>query len=206
MSVALEPPEVAAEEPDVPTEPIWRLTVEQYHEMVRHGILGEDDPVELLNGWLVTKMTQNTFHRAAVKLVYRSLDRIVPEGWYVDSQGPITLLASEPEPDVVLVRGDTRQYLDGHPGPGDVALVVEVADASVRRDRLLKKSIYARAKILVYWIVNLVERRVEVYSEPQGTGRQAGYRQHREYTVDEEVPLIIEEREIGRIPVRSLLP
>jgi Uma2 family endonuclease len=206
MSLALELPNVTAEEPAIPTEPIWRLTVEQYHAMVRNGILGEDDPVELLNGWLVTKMTKSTFHRAATKLVSVALEKTIPAGWYVDSQNPITLATSEPEPDAVVVRGSTLQYLDRHPGPDALALVVEVADASLRRDRSLKRVDYADAGIPVYWIVNLAERRVEVYTEPYGKGRRASYRQQRDYGVEVELCVVIVGREVGRVPVRDMLP
>ena len=73
----------------------------------------------------------------------------MPQGWYVDAQEPITTSDSEPEPDVVIVRGDTRQYLNRHPGAQDLALVVEVADTSLQRDRTSKKRLYARVGIPV---------------------------------------------------------
>jgi Uma2 family endonuclease len=104
------------------------------------------------------------------------------------------------------VRGDTRQYLDRHPGPQDLALVVEVADTTLQRDRELKKRLYASAGIPVYWLVNLPERQIEVYTEPQGSARQADYQQQRVYTPQDEIPLWIEGKEIARIPVRTLLP
>src|SRR6476469_4194244 len=83
----------------VPTEPIFRLTVAQYHEMIRRGILAADDPIELLEGWLITKMSKNPPHRIATKKLLRALERLIPSGWYVDSQEPITTIDSEPEPD-----------------------------------------------------------------------------------------------------------
>lgn len=126
--------------PVVPAESVWRLSVDQYHEMVRAGIIAEDAPVELLDGLLVSKMTKSPMHAAATKLTQKALEQILPEGWHAAAQEPITLARSEPEPDVSVVRGDARQYLDHHPGPGDVALVVEVADASWQRDRTLKKA------------------------------------------------------------------
>jgi Uma2 family endonuclease len=131
----------------VPTEPVWRFSVAQYHQMIRLGILTEDDPVELLEGWIIHKMPKNPPHRAATKLTRNALEEIVPEGWYVDAQEPITLLDSEPEPDVVVVRGNTRDYLDRHPGSQDLALVVEIADSTLERDRTSKKRLYARAGI-----------------------------------------------------------
>jgi Uma2 family endonuclease len=190
----------------VPTDFIWRLSVDQYHEMTRTGILTEDDPVELLEGWLVTKMPKNPPHRLATQLTREALARILPPGWYVDAQEPITLADSEPEPDIVVVRGDRRRYRDRHPGPQDVALVVEVADATLQRDRTLKKRLYAFADIPVYWIVNLLENQFEVYTEPSRSAEQPDYRQRQDYNLSDDIPLVIEGREVSRLAVRELLP
>ena len=130
----------------------------------------------------------------------------MPEGWHVASQEPITLPRSEPEPDLAVVRGDARQYLDHHPGPEDVALVIEVADASWQRDRTLKKSIYAQAGMAVYWIVNLVERRIETYTAPSGPAAEADYGQQRQYAPGEEIPLVLDGQEVALLPVQDLLP
>lgn len=190
----------------VPTDLIWRLRVDQYHTMIRSGILTEDDPVELLEGWLVPKMPKNPHHRIATRRTRQALERIVPASWYVDTQEPITTADSEPEPDVVIVRGDTRQYFDRHPGPQDVALVVEVADATLERDRTLKKRLYALAGIPVYWIVNLIEGQIEVYTNPLGPAEEPDYRQRQDYRPPDAVPLIIEDMEVGRLAVQELLP
>jgi len=192
--------------PAVPSDLIWRFSVREYHDMIRTGILTEGDPVELLDGWLVTKMMKNPPHSAATDLVRYALEQIVPKGWYVRSQDAITLATSEPEPDVVVVRGDPRAYVDRHPGPEDVALVVEVADASLQRDRTFKKRLYAQAGIPVYWIVNLIERRVEVYTDPSGASDQPDYRQHRTFGNSEELPLLVDRREVGRIAASAMLP
>jgi Uma2 family endonuclease len=189
-----------------PDDFIWRLSVEQYHEMIRAAILTADDPVELLDGWLTYKMPKNPPHRIATRCAQKALEAVVPGGWYVDSQEPITLIDSEPEPDVMVVRGETRQYRDRHPGPDDVALIVEVADATIERDRGVKKRIYARAGIPVYWIINLLESVVEVYTEPSGPTESADYGQRRDYGISESVPVVIEGSEVGRVAVRDLLP
>jgi Uma2 family endonuclease len=198
----------AAGRPAIPAESVWRLSVGQYHEMVRAGIIAEGAPVELLDGLLVSKTPQekSPLHTAATKLTQKALERVLPEGWHAAAQAPITLARSEPEPDVSVIRGDARQYLDRHPGAGDVALVVEVADASWQRDRTLKKSLYAEAGLAVYWIVNLVERRVEAYTGPSGPVAEPGYAQQREYLPGDELPLLIAGREVARLAVRDLLP
>lgn len=190
----------------VPTDVIWRFSVDQYHAMIRTGILTEDDPVELLEGWLVTKMPKNPPHSVVTQLTREALARILPSGWYVDAQEPITTADSEPEPDVVVVRGERRQYLDRHPSPQDVALVVEVADSSLQRDRSLKKRLYAAAEIPVYWIINLLNGQIEVYTDPSGPGEQPNYHQQQNYGPADTVPMMIEGREVGRLTVRDLLP
>jgi Uma2 family endonuclease len=190
----------------MPPEPVCRLSVSQYHEMIAAGILTHDDRVELLEGWLVPKMVKNPPHSTARHLTTKALERILPSGWHVRSQEPITLSDSEPEPDVAIVRGDPEQYDRSHPGPEAVALVVEVADASLGRDRSIKNRVYARAGIPVYWIVNLQERRIEVYTDPSGPVEVPDYRQHEDYAIGAELPLMIEAREAGRIPVTALFP
>lgn len=187
-----------------PDDFIWRLSVAQYHEMIRSGILTSDDPVELLAGWLVYKMPKNPPHRIATHVAQKAIEAIIPSGWYVDSQEPITLDDSEPEPDIVVARGETRLYRDRHPGPEDVALVVEVADATIARDRGVKKRAYARAGIPVYWIINLIELVVEVYEVPTRTGDDADYTIRRDYQISDSVPLIIEGQEVGRVSAEEL--
>jgi Uma2 family endonuclease len=190
----------------VPTDYIWPLTVEQYHEMIRAGILTEDDPVELLEGFLVVKMSKNPAHCLATDETRSALERLLPAGWFTKGQDPITTEISEPEPDITVVRGTRRQYADHHPGPQDLALVVEVAEATLARDRGVKKRDYARNSISIYWIVNLVDGQIEVYSDPAGPTEQPDYRQHKDYRPDDQLPVVIEGKEIGRIGVRDLLP
>lgn len=87
---------------EVPTEPIHRLSVAQYRGMLEAGILKSGDPVELLEGWLVQKMTKNPPHRIATRRVRVALEALAPHGWYVDAQEPIVTADSEPEPDVAI--------------------------------------------------------------------------------------------------------
>ncbi|MCU0543989.1 MAG: Uma2 family endonuclease [Oscillatoriaceae cyanobacterium Prado104] len=190
----------------IPNDLILRLSIEQYHATIQAGILADDDPVELLEGWLVFKIPKNPPHRVATRLVRIALENILPPGWYVDSQEPITLSNSEPEPDIVVVRGDTRQYLDRHPGAEDIAIIVEVSDRTLQRDRTIKKRIYARAGIPIYWIVNLAESQVEVYSQPLVGVDPPDYDRRLNYGRSALVPIIVEGVEIGAIDVNNLLP
>jgi Uma2 family endonuclease len=183
-----------------------RLSVDQYHEMIRSGLLTEDAPVELLEGRLRTKMPKNPAHRLATGLMRQALEHLVPAGWHVDSQEPLTLEDSEPEPDVLVVRGERRDYLQRHPGPQDVALLVEVADTSLVEDRTSKKAVYARAGVPIYWIVNLDDRRLEVFTEPTGATEPSDYRQRQIFGSADTVAVKIGGVQVGEITVRDLLP
>jgi Uma2 family endonuclease len=105
-----------------------------------------------------------------------------------------------------VVRGELRDYRDRHPGPQDVALVVEVADTSLRQDRGPKKRVYARAGIPIYWIVDLKAEVIEVHVTPTSAGKRPDYRESRTYGAAEEVPVLLDGVEVGRIPVREILP
>ncbi|WP_448541029.1 Uma2 family endonuclease [Roseiflexus sp.] len=190
----------------IPGAPVWRLSLEQYHRMIQTGILTDDDPVEFLEGLLVTKMPNNPPHSLATHLTRDALARVVPAQWYVDAQEPFTTADSEPEPDVLVVRGERRQYHDRHPQAQDVALVVEVADTTLQRDRTLKKRMYARAMIPVYWIINLVERTIEWYAQPFAAEGEADYAQRQEVAEDGTIPVVLDGVEVACLPVRDLLP
>lgn len=185
-----------------PPDKIRRLTVEQYHRMGEAGILTEDDRVELLEGLLVDQITKKPQHSVSMGLVTDGLVRLVPTGWSIRVQEPITTPDSEPEPDICVVRGSRRDYTENHPHPADVALVVEVSDATLQQDRTLKLRIYARARIPVYWILNLPERTLEVYTEPAGDG---DYRQRRTYLETDNAPVWIVRQEVGQVAVAKLL-
>jgi Uma2 family endonuclease len=186
---------------------LYRLSVGQYHRMAEAGILSGDDAVELLEGLLVTKMTRNPPHIIATELVQLALVQAVPDGWFVSMQNPVTLFASdsEPEPDAKIVRGNPRDYLGRKPGPEDVPLVVEVADSS-HPDDLEKRRTYAGAAIPVYWILNLKLQRLEVYTDPTGATEEPSYRKVQIFEHDDEVPLWLGGREAARIRVSDLLP
>ena len=191
--------------PVLPMDPIWRMSVDRYHEMIDAGILTEDDPVELLEGWLVEKMSKNMPHRRATRRLRLALEQLAPAGWYVDAQEPITTIDSEPEPDLTVIRGDP-EALERHPGSQDLALVVEISDATLQRDRTTKLRIYARACIATYWIVNLIDGHIEVYTDPTGPAEQPSYRQRRDFGAADDLPLVIDGQEVGRVAVREVLP
>jgi Uma2 family endonuclease len=190
----------------VPSLPVRRFTVDEYHRMLQHGILADGEPFELLEGFIVPKMTRNPQHDIALELVDEALRGRLPGGWRLRIQSAITTDDSEPEPDLAVVRGDARSRGDRHPGPQDLGLVVEVADTSLAQDRQEKGRLYARAGIACYWIVNLVDRQVEVYTDPTGPGPSPAYRQRHDFAAGDAVPLVLEGNEVTRIAVAEFLP
>lgn len=144
------------------------MSVERYHDFIESGLLTAEDRVELLDGVLVEKTSKKPPHVGTYAVTSRRIQERLPDGWYVRAQEPLTLLDSEPEPDLAVVRGSMEDYFRRHPGAADVGLVVEVADTTLRRDRLQKKRIYARAGIPVYWLVDLTSRTLEIYAQPEG--------------------------------------
>lgn len=192
--------------PPPPPGTIRRLTVAQYDAMGRAGILGPDDHVELLEGWLVEKMTKDPPHRIACREARIALEKLVPAGFYVEAQEPIVTADSEPEPDVAIIRGQSRDYDTSNPPASAVGLVIEIADASLARDREIKGRIYARAGIPVYWIVDLTAKRVEVHSRPQGTGSAATYAERTDVPMGGSLPVVLDGTEVGVVDVGSVLP
>ena len=145
--------------------PLWRMTRARYDRLVDVGIFGPEDRVELLDGLLIAREPQGRRHAAVVVLVRAALETAFGPAFHVREEKPIALdEQSEPEPDVVVVPGQPRDYLDAH--PSRPALLVEVADTSLAIDRLRKGGLYARAGIADYWVVNLIDEVLEVYREP----------------------------------------
>jgi Uma2 family endonuclease len=142
-----------------------RWTRAEYDRLIELGVLHEDEPIELLGGQLIVAEPKSSPHATSVRLTAQALRRAFGPGWLVLVQDPIALDdESEPEPDIAVVAGAERDYRDAH--PGEAALVVEVALSSLAFDRRHKGSLYARARVADYWIVNLVDRVVEVRRRP----------------------------------------
>ena len=181
------------------TETLYRLTVEEYEQIA--GFL-DDDRVELIDGYLVKKMVKNPPHVVACVRTVATLSRTAPTGWHTRPGEPIRITGrTEPEPDVALARGAIDDYASRHPEPGDIALVVEVADTTLAKDRRRRRT-YGSAGIPVCWIVNLAGRRVEVYSSPGPDG----YAQRVDYEPGAVIPLVIDGETVGQVAVDDILP
>lgn len=181
----------------------FRWTREGYEELVEKGVFGPDDKIELLDGRLISMAPQHSAHSTAHSTAYylclRYLERVFPDGFMVRPQLPFTLDEdSVPEPDLAVVRGTPRDFSKQH--PSEATLIVEVSDSSLRYDRGEKLAAYARAGIPEYWIVNLIERRIEIYRRPEGEG----YAVSETYSEDQNIAP--DGREATAATVAELLP
>jgi Uma2 family endonuclease len=156
---------------ETPPYPVHRFSVAEYHRLVETGLLDEDARVELLEGWIVPKMPHSPLHGGTIQIVQNCLQAQLPTGWETRVQLPVVTDDSEPEPDVAVVLSSNSRYLNHHPSTGEVALVVEVADSSIAKDRR-KAALYASIGISAYWIVNLQDRCVEVRTQPEAERRR----------------------------------
>ncbi|MCI0634089.1 MAG: Uma2 family endonuclease [Actinobacteria bacterium] len=177
----------------------------EYERLVDRGAF-DQDPIELIGGQLIVTEPKGTYHVTVVTIMNDVLRRILPPGWIVRSEAPISLDdESAPEPDLVIVPGTYEDYLNAH--PSIPALVIEVADTSLGFDRRIKGSVYARGGVQDYWIVNVTDRVLEVYRDPQVDPAAAwgwSYRSVRTVRPTESVtPLALPSTPI---PVAALLP
>ena len=192
---------------DLPSAPHTRLwTREEYYKMAETGVLRPGERVELIGGEVIAMVPQDSPHYTAIDLVEEELRKIFSAGYVVRVQGPLDLgLISQPEPDVAVVSGAIRDYAKAH--PSSALLIVEVAESSLAYDRSIKASLYASAGLRDYWVLNLVDRRLEVFRDPiamPGQPHGYGYRTCTLYLATDTVtPLAASQ---GSISVADLLP
>jgi len=160
----------------LPPPKLRRWSRAEYDRLIATGVFDEDDRIELLDGLMVVKEPQGSWHAATVSHIQGVLQRAFGGGYTVRTHAPIALDdMSEPEPDLAVVKGRARDYLREH--PARPVLIVEVADTSLAKDRLRKSGLYARAGIPDYWIVNAIDLVLEVYRQPvRVVGRGPGWK------------------------------
>jgi Uma2 family endonuclease len=147
----------------MPSTRLW--TRAEYIAIAEAGIFTTDEHTELIEGEILRMSPQNRPHITAVTLTKDVLYRIFDENYTIQVQGPLAVNdISEPEPDVAVLTGSPRDYRESH--PKTALLIVEVSDSTLAYDRSQKTSLYAKAGIKDYWILNLVQRRLEVYRQP----------------------------------------
>jgi Uma2 family endonuclease len=195
---------------EIPLDRQFRIPLGRYEAMVEQWLLRPSDRLVLLDGFLVKKMTKGSKHSAMTTGGIAAMMTILPAGWHVRSEQPVRLPNpeggdSEPEPDLAVVSGIWRDYLTRHPGPAEVALLVEYADSSVAEDRAGLWR-YARAGIPVVWLVNIPSQVIEVYTEPTGPVANAGYKKCEVKKPGETLTFHLGEAgPVGPIAVESLL-
>ena len=157
---------------------IRSLTSADYYQMMESGIIREGEKVELILGQIFTMAVKGTRHTLSTRKLFKQLLALIGDQADVQSQDPISLPNhSEPEPDIVIARLRSDDYVNSHPAPADIILVIEVADssikfvgeASLKENRETRAPLYAAAGISEYWIVNLIDNRLEIYRQPEGS-------------------------------------
>jgi Uma2 family endonuclease len=191
------------EHPAVYDREFFRMSVEEYERLGDAGVITPESRLELIEGNLVTKPMQNDPHASTVETLTESFIRTAPPGWRVRIQLPIRILESLPEPDAVFAVGDRKSKPGRHPTAKEIGLVVEVSESSLGYDRTIKMPLYSRAGIPEYWIVNLQDSTVEVYTDPTYDN---GYANRRDYKQEESVPLVLNGETITSFRVAELLP
>jgi Uma2 family endonuclease len=142
-----------------------RFSRAEYDRLIELGVFGDDEHIELIGGELMVAEPKGAPHYAATRKITKALEAAFGPGWDVRPEGPVGLDDdSEPEPDITVVPGSPDDYSRAH--PSRPVLTVEVADSSLASDRHRKGSLYARAGLTDYWVLNLVDRVLEVYREP----------------------------------------
>lgn len=198
MSAVLTPP-TAPPPMRIPLR-MRRFTVDEYHRMIEAGILTEADNVELLEGYLVEKDRVRTpQHDGPMDLFEGAIAGLIPPGWFLRIRRAITLGTSEPEPDYAIVRDTRRDYLQRHPGPAEVGLLVEVSYSNLADDLSDKVRIYSEAGIPLYWVIDTVNKRLIAYSGP-------GFSIRAEHAIGSTVPLVLGGRTLGHLAVADVMP
>lgn len=182
-----------------------RFTIDEYHQMIHAGILTDGEPIELLEGWMIKKMSHGTPHDSCMDAFEGILPTLLPSDWFMRCQRAVTLSDSEPEPDYAIVRGPRTRYRANHPTPAEIGLLVEFSHSSLRIDRVAKARIYARAGVPVYWIVNVAEKVIEVYTQPTGLAEVPAYAQREDYAVGAAVPVVLDGVAVGTVAVSEVV-
>jgi Uma2 family endonuclease len=185
-----------------------RFTVDEYYRLAESGIIRPDERIELLEGVITMVPPIGGSHSTSCDLVYRTLLRMMPPGLDFSNGRDVELVDSVPVPDGLVLRGSIRDFVAKKASGSDVALIVEVAESSLLVDRGNKQRIYAAAGIPEYWIVNLAERKLEIYRRPvSAAGDQpAKYESVEVFTADQSVDVVFDGAKVGSVIVHQILP
>ena len=196
-------PEIAPPVPEDVT--LHMISATTFGLMLEAEVFPEDSRIELWDGRIYEKMAKTQAHAVTGNLVALELARVLPAGWFLGSENPLTINQGRiPLPDLVILRGTPKDYLYRLPLPADVGLIAEISVTSLRFDTGAKMAGYAAAGIPVYWVLNLVENVILVFEQPILTERR--YESSQTYAVGQSVPLRLDGVLIAEIPALDLLP
>ena len=184
-------------------DPEWPITIPMYQEMIRLGLFDDAPLVYLWNGRLVERMPPYPPHSESVRIGYDLLRDLIPPGYQIDRERPMALSRSPsaPQPDLAIIRGRFRDFAPKFFPASAAALLVEVTDSPLAKDRR-NAATYAAEGVPIYVIVNLGERQIELHSDPV----EDIYRTRTILAESDEFPVILDGREVGRVRVADLLP
>lgn len=190
----------------LPTSDRRLFTVDEYHRMGEAGIFDSEERLELIEGVVFMMSPIGSGHFKSVTLLQKRLGSLLPDTFDIAGQQPLQLIDSEPVPDVMVLRGAVESYTT-IPQPSQVAIAIEVSDATRARDRR-KIGLYAAAAIPEYWIVDLQTRQVEIHGRPTPSAgnRAACYESLTTYSVNDVIDVVLDDRSIGRLAVKDILP
>jgi Uma2 family endonuclease len=189
---------------------VGQITVAEFHRMIDDGVFDteEKERCELIEGWIVPKACQSPGHCYVREMLadwFRA--RELPPGWMYSQVTTVVTTDSHPDPDGCVVRDEWMAKPCRYPRADEVVIVMEVADVSLDFDRTIKQRVYARAGIPVYWLVNLVDQQIEVYTNAESpAGGEPHYRTRTDYRPGQQVPLVIAGTAVGSVAVSDLLP
>jgi Uma2 family endonuclease len=189
-------------------EPVYRMTADEFFRAVEAEVFPRDRRIELWEGLLYEKMAKKIPHSVTTSKLY-ALARVLPPGWTFWPENPILTDAfTAPLPDAAVVRGTPDDYArrGSVPKAGEIGLVVELADATLKRNLKETLAKYAASGLPAYWVVNLVDRRIETFTDPQPAAGAAAFARAERFGPGEEVPLLLDGLEVARVPVNDLLP
>jgi Uma2 family endonuclease len=183
-----------------------RVTLTQFDQMLKDGTIDPETRVELIDGRVVYKVPKNPPHAVVGKLLDDVLHVVVAgaaPGCHVTKEDDIIIPPCDRRiPDFAIVRGKARDYTANHPTATAVALAIEISESTLESDRSVKMPQYAAANVPVYWIVNLVDEEIEVYTNPAGDQ----YLNREVFARGQKIPVVIDGQTVGEVPVSDILP
>lgn len=192
-----------------PAEAPFELDIDLFARMVEAGIIPRDRRVFLREGRLFEKMAKTKAHGYVGAAVNRAVARRLPEGWSLWPESTIVLDATNaPLPDFAVIRGASPLDFaspERYPGPADVGLIIEIAVTSLRSDLTTVLEMYARAAIPAYWVVDVAGRRILVHGDPRVVEGRGEYARVEIFRAGDSPPLVLDGREVARIPFEELL-